>query len=109
MIPTTEKLALALEEIGAPKELVTAAREGRYDDFKSESATPLMDLVRDLNAAAKRMSFFSKMRVNLREFTQRVKDGEFDASSEESQEWASQQTGEMADILNTLTPSKGEA
>ena len=41
VLPTTERLALALELEGAPAQMVDAARAGCYDDFRSESATPM--------------------------------------------------------------------
>lgn len=75
MIPTTEKLAKALEEINAPEQMIHAARAGRYDDSKSESGTPIMDLVRDLR------------RIGAHGLVQQVMEGEFDATKEESDAW----------------------
>jgi hypothetical protein len=79
MIPTTEKLALALEKIKAPEEMVRAARAGRYDDFKSESATPIKDLVTDL------------LHIGARPLAQVAMNGGFDASKEESEAWYREQ------------------
>ncbi len=45
--PTTEKLAKALEEAGAPEEMITQARAGYYDEYKSDVTTPIMYLVQD--------------------------------------------------------------
>lgn len=73
---TTERLACALEAAGAPKVMVTAARAGCYDDFQSESATPIMDLVRDLRAAG------------LYPLAERAMGGEFDSAPDEAEEWA---------------------
>lgn len=42
---TKERLALALEEAGAPKKMVEQARAGRFDIYESQSRTPLRDLV----------------------------------------------------------------
>lgn len=75
---TAERLACALEQGRAPKAMVTAARAGCYDDFRSESATPIMDLVRDLRAA------------KLEAMAQRAMDGEFDATKEEAEAWAAE-------------------
>jgi hypothetical protein len=72
---TTKKLARALEEAKAPAWMVKGALEGRYDDFKSESATPIMDLVRDCR------------RFGLDEISMRARNGDFDATREESDEW----------------------
>lgn len=82
---TTERLARALEFANAPKVMVVAARAGCYDDFGSESPTPLMDLVRDLNQAG------------LTGLAQRVMDGEFDASRAEAEEWA--MDGGLSDVV----------
>ena len=71
MIPTTEKLAQALEEAKAPQVMIDAARRGRYDDFKSESATPIVDLVHDLK------------NVGLQDLAKRAMCGEFDSRRQE--------------------------
>lgn len=75
---TTERLARALEAANAPKAMIVAARAGCYDDFKSESATPCMDLVRDLTQAG--LTFLAE----------RATDGEFDATPAESEAWANE-------------------
>jgi hypothetical protein len=47
-MPTAkERLVAALRGHSAPRKMIDAALEGRYDDFESNSATPIMDLVRD--------------------------------------------------------------
>lgn len=52
-IPTTERLAQALEEAKDPalRKMVELARKGHYDDFKSSLAFPLVQLAADLRAA----------------------------------------------------------
>lgn len=92
---TTERLALALERANAPKAMITAARAGCYDDFKSESATPCMDLVRDLRQAG------------LTYLAERAMRGEFDATREESDAWAAEarKDPEMARVLDVLERS----
>lgn len=72
---TTEKLAKALEMAKAPASMIADARAGRYDDFKSDSATPITDLVRDC------------LKHGLRSMAQRAKNGEFDTTREEAEEW----------------------
>jgi hypothetical protein len=67
MMNAKEKLAAALTEAAAPAWMIVEAKCGRYDDFESESATPIMDLVRDCHAAG------------LNHIAERAKDGEFDA------------------------------
>lgn len=74
-IPTTEKLALALEEINAPTEMIEAARAGRYDDFKSDSATPIVDLVRHLQ------------KIGAHALAREAMSGKFDATKEEADAW----------------------
>lgn len=91
--PTTERLAKALQAGGAPAEMVRAAREGVYDDFKSDSPTPCMDLVRDLGEA------------KLFDLQNRAMDGEFDSTAEESATWAAEmrrQDPELGRLLDVL-------
>lgn len=101
---TTERLALALEAANAPKAMVVAARAGCYDDFKSESASPISDLVRDLYAAAREADITT--RSLLLRLAQRAKLGEFDATREEADAWAASQTGEMAMLLRDMDPRR---
>lgn len=67
MIKAKERLANALSEAGAPANMIQAALKGRYDDLESDSATPIIDLVRDATKAG------------LIDIAERAKDGEFDA------------------------------
>lgn len=79
--PTTERLAVALEEERAPKWMVEAARAGRYDDYKSDLALPLTQLVTDCR-------FYGLTRM-----VPRIKDGEFDCVRQEADEWAMTEEG----------------
>lgn len=82
-IPTTEILAAALVASKAPMWMVEKARAGEYDDYKNElTATPCMDLVRDLGTA------------RLNDLRQRAIDGEFEAQKWESDEWAKNQAND---------------
>jgi len=72
---TTDKLALALMGAGAPYAMIRKAREGRYDDFESDSATPINDLLRDCRIH------------NLTDISRRAIDGEFDGTKEEASAW----------------------
>ena len=78
---TADRLAVELEAVHAPKAMIVAARAGCYDDFLTESPTPIMDLVRDCRTAG------------LQAFAQRAIDGEFDATPEESDAWARSDSG----------------
>ena len=77
VIPTTERLAEALEELGDPRldEMIKRARQGFYDDYKSPYPFPLLKLKLELQSAG-----YTWM-VN------RVIAGEFDATYEEAREW----------------------
>jgi len=72
---TKEKLADALTKAGAPIAMREKALRGNYDDFESQSATPIVDLVRDARA------------VGLEDIAQRAMNGEFDSTKEESAAW----------------------
>jgi hypothetical protein len=75
MMKTTEKLAAALVDAKAPDIMVKAALRGQYDDYKSNSATPIMDLVRDCK------------RYGLHKIAERAIEGEFDGTPDEAREW----------------------
>lgn len=92
-VPTKRKLATALMRAGAPSAMVEAALAGYYHDFESELAFPEMQLVADLR------------KLGLEELAQRVIDGEFDASKEESEAWAKSPDGQaaFAELLNRPT------
>jgi len=70
-VKAKEKLAQALTKAGASADMVDAAARGEYDDFESQSATPIMDLVRDAR------------RAGLDEIAKRAMNGDFDAGDEE--------------------------
>lgn len=82
-IPTTERLARALEERKNPRlaGMVRKARAGAYDDYLSDSATPINDLVRDLRQNGEH------------ELAQRAIAGEFDGTREEAEAWANSAEG----------------
>ena len=94
---TKDMLAGALWDVGLI-EMAEAARGGYYHDFLSPLDTPTMQLVNDLAAYACRSPERSKEINALR---QRVMNGDFDASSEESDEWAASAEGQAA--FNLLT------
>lgn len=89
-LPTTERLARALEALNDPKLLgmIAQARAGLYDDYKSALNFPMIQLVRDLEAA------------DYPEMAQRARDGEFDATEAEAHAWM--QTREACAILDEL-------
>jgi hypothetical protein len=92
---TTAKLARALEPILAiPRNMVERARAGYYHDFLSPLAMPEVQLVADLRAAAANRSLPRSARQEIEQMAQRVIAGEFDASKEESGEWAASPEGQ---------------
>lgn len=73
---TKERLTQALIEAGAPAVMIEKAKAGEYDDYEAvDTATPCIDLY---NACK---SF------GLTALAERVKNGEFDATPEESDAW----------------------
>lgn len=97
-IPTTEKLANILSENGAPEDMIKKAREGYYDDFKSNLASPIIQLVNDLT----KLGFIG--------LATRAKNGEFDASKEESDAWLHSPEGQngLQEIFNRLLTNNKE-
>lgn len=80
-IATTERLARALEGAKAPPQMIERARAGYYDDFKSDSAAPILRLVTDC------------LSNKLSDVALRAKNGEFDAQDWEGDEWAQSAEG----------------
>lgn len=72
---TKDKLARALEEVGAPSGMIESALRGAYDDFESDSATPINDLIRDAS------------KHGLSTIVGRAMNGDFDATREEAEVW----------------------
>lgn len=80
---TKDKLAAALAKAGLPQ-MADKAAAGYYDDFLSPLATPCMQLAEDLHAAG------TPEAAALRD---RAINGEFDATKEESDDWANSPDG----------------
>jgi hypothetical protein len=81
-IPTTERLAKALEEVHAPEDMIKKAREGYYDDYKSPLPMPETQLYHDAKA------------YGLESIARGVINGEWDATKEESDAWAKSAEGQ---------------
>lgn len=96
--PTTERLARALEAVDAPAEMITRARAGYYDDYKSPLAMPETQLLADARAAG------------LETIAQGVLNGEWDATKEESDAWAASPDGQatFAELLRPRPPNRAE-
>ena len=78
---TKEKLAQVLHGQGLLW-MERNARDGRYDDFESESATPIADLVSDLRA------------IGQEGLAKRAINGEWDSTEAESEAWAASPDGQ---------------
>lgn len=94
---TKDKLAAALREVGLSK-MADKAATGYYHDFLSPLDLPEMQLMHDLalaagDAAKADDATRSRDIIALRD---RVMNGDFDASAEESDEWAKSPEGQDA-------------
>jgi hypothetical protein len=89
--PTAENLAKELEKANAPQWLIDEARANSFHDYLSDRTFPEVDLVINLR------------NLNMNDFAQRVIDGEFDASKEESDAWAASPEGQeiFQELVNT--------
>ena len=92
--PTSEKLARALREAGAPRQMVRRARRGEYDDYRSPHAMPIHMLVEDARAAG------------LTDIAERAIAGEFDGTREESEAWAASPEGQET-FRKLMGPDRG--
>ena len=72
---STDILVEDLIAANAPAFMLRKAREGQYNDYASDSAHPIMDLVRDAMAA------------NLRGIAEAAKAGKYDGTRAESDAW----------------------
>jgi hypothetical protein len=86
--PTKERLAQVLHAAGLFN-MERMARAGRYDDFESELATPIVQLVADLREAGRE------------DLAKRAINGEWDCTKEESEAWAQGPDGQRA--IRSLT------
>lgn len=73
---STEILVEDLERAGAPRWLTDDAKALAFHDYRSKSATPLIDLYRKCR------------QLGLHEVAENVKKGKYDATKEESDDWA---------------------
>lgn len=80
--PTSEALAKALEEAGAPADMIHKARADYYHDFKSPLAMPEMQLLNDAREHG------------LTTIAAGVIEGRWDADKAESDAWAASPDGQ---------------
>jgi len=98
---TRDKLAAALREVAAKSSnadvyeaFAQRAETGEFDDYGDMYACPITQLYTELRAAG------------LHAFAKRVANGEFDATKEESDEWAASPEGQ--EVLSHLSPAMRE-
>lgn len=104
-IPTAKILAAALRSAGAPVCMIEKAEAFEYDDFKAtHTATPCLDLLRDLEVAA--AASFEKPARRLTALRERALKGEFDAQKWESDAWAKSMANdpELGPLLKMMKP-----
>jgi len=92
---TTVKLARALKAVpGVPADMIQRVRDGYYHDFLSPLEFPEIQLVKDLRELADRPATPRNSRPLLRALAKDVINGQYDASKEESDEWARSPEGQ---------------
>jgi hypothetical protein len=90
---TSEHLAKVLESVGLDK-MAARAREDMYHDFLSELDSPGLTLEAELRNAVAACPDKERA-AKIEDIRQRhIQDGEFDASPEESEEWAESPEGQ---------------
>lgn len=87
---TKDQLAEALREVGLDG-IAAMAAEGHYHDYLSPLTFPELTLMDDLAKAAEHAD--AVRRDLILAVRERVKAGDFDATEEESEEWASSEEG----------------
>jgi hypothetical protein len=97
---STARLVRALRELptlAVPPAMIRRAEAGYYHDYLSPLTFPEMTLVNELGALANHPSRAGEVtRAALLALRQRVIDGEFDASTAESDAWARSPEGRAA-------------
>ncbi len=84
---TADRLAAAIAEYnkdGKHDKLIARAASGEFGDYADTHACPITELHRLCK------------KYGLHELAERVANGEFDASKEESDEWAASESGQAA-------------
>lgn len=91
-----EKLALALAESNAPGYMIERAKSGYYSDFDSDLEMPCVQLVLDCQ------------KLDLSDIADRAKNGEFDATKQESDEWFEKEGKELFEQMGIDPPKMKE-
>ncbi|QXN72589.1 hypothetical protein RCTIPTONUS_119 [Rhodobacter phage RcTiptonus] len=89
MTATKDRLAAALRDVAAKARPDNAAK---YEALALRAETGEFDDYSDVHVCGPMALYGELMRAGFTKFAARVRDGEFDATSEESEEWARRQT-----------------
>lgn len=89
MTSTKDRLAAALREIAAKASPENAAK---YEAFAVRAVTGEFDDYADVHVCGVTQLYIELKKAGFDKFAARVADGEFDATREESEEWARKQT-----------------
>ena len=95
MAPTSRKLAAVLNDAGFCG-LAMRAELNEFHDYFSPHALPTMRLADELAKLVGDTKLSERTRLAAHHIRLRVIDGEFDASQEESDEWAASPEGQAA-------------
>lgn len=99
-IPTKDRLAAELRAVADKAQPANAAV---YRALAERAETGEFDDYADVHVCGPTALYIELTRAGLTKFAARVKDGEFDASQEESEAWARAQTDpEVIRIMNAL-------
>jgi hypothetical protein len=91
---TKDKLAAELRKIGL-NAMAKRAEEGYYHDFLSPLPMPELELINDLALACSDQRS-REHKIAILDLRERVMAGEFDASPDESDDWAKSAEGQEA-------------
>ena len=98
---TSDYLARVLDEVGAD-DMARRARLGHFDDYfcpdEVDDGANIHRLVKELSSIARSTTY--KRRRQLQAITVTAKEGEFDGTKEESEEWARSPDGQA--VFNEL-------
>jgi hypothetical protein len=88
-IPTKDRLASELRKVAAQ---CKPERAALYEALAARAATGEFDDYADVHPCGPTALYLELRAIGAHKFADRVRDGEFDASPEESEEWARKQT-----------------
>jgi hypothetical protein len=95
MMHTKDILADELRKVGLT-EMADRAAQGYYHDYLSPLAAPSITLANDLAEAARKSQDGGFSAIDIIALRQRHLNGDFDASPEESDDWAESPEGQAA-------------